>query len=420
MDPMVVPCAIVIAVLVGCSAFFSLAETAFTSANEVRLKAMANKGDKKAEKGLAVLEDYDRFLTTNLIGNVLANVAAVALATVMFVFLAESLGGFLLSLLFMTIAILICGEVIPKAYASTCPEHCVMRLAGAIGILERVFSPVTWALTKLTRYVGSRAKCETPDTLTEEELEVMIDEIEGDGVIEKEEGELIKSAMRFDDTPVSEIYVPRVDIVGLDVGSTVEDAGRLFMDTGYSRIPVYDGSIDNIVGVVYSKEYFACRYGGGQFTVRSIVRPVKYVPETMSIAAILSDFQKSKVHMAVVLDSYGGTTGIVTLEDVLEELVGDIWDEDGQKDAVRQDDGSWLVRGNANIFDVMEKVGVEFDPGDYEDYSVNGYVFYRLGRTPVRGDTVDCGDAVIRVRTVKGRRAAECVVTASPHSEVSE
>ncbi|MFT0899338.1 hemolysin family protein [Candidatus Methanoprimaticola sp. MG2] len=247
--------------------------------------------------------------------------------------------------------------------------------------------------------------------MTEDELEVMIDEIEGDGVIEKTEGELIKSAIRFDDTAVSEVYVPRMDVIAVDVSSAAEELGKVISDTGFSRVPVYDGSIDNIVGVVYAKEFYSRAYNGETFSIKEITRPVKYVPETMSIAAIFNDFQKTKIHIAVVLDSYGGTMGIVTLEDILEELVGEIWDESDevQRDITPQSDGTWLVKGVANIYDVSEKIGFTFDPGEYEDYSVMGYVFYRLNRAPLRGDCVECGEVDITVKTVKGRRAMECV-----------
>ena len=217
--------------------------------------------------------------------------------------------------------------------------------------------------------------------------------------------------MRFDDTPVSEVYVPRMDIVAIDVGSSAEDLGRLITETGFSRIPVYEGSIDNIVGVAYAKEFFSRRFNGETFTLKEITKTIKYVPETMSIATIFNDFQKTKIHIAVVLDSYGGTMGIVTLEDILENLVGEIWDEsdDIEQEIETQADGTWLVKGKANIYDIMEKIGQEFDPGDYEDYSVMGYVFYRLNRAPVRGDKIRCGGVDITVKTVKGRRAVECV-----------
>lgn len=414
--PLTIAYIVIIALLVACSAFFSMSETAFTSASQVRLKKMAKDGDRKAEKAVRILEDYDRFLTTILIGNNLVNIGATSIATVMFaVMLGQELGS-VTSTVVMTLVVLVCGEITPKTLAKRRPEKYVLKIVGVVHAIEVIFTPLSWVFGKLTKFVGDHLSGEEPAAMTEDELEVMIDEIEGDGIIEKTEGELIKSAIRFDDTAASEVYVPRVDVVAVDVSSTVDEVGKVISDTGFSRIPVYDGSIDNIVGVVYAKEFYSRIFNEETFTLKEITRSVKYVPETMSIAAIFNDFQKTKVHIAVVLDSYGGTMGIITLEDILEELVGEIWDEsdDIQQDITSLPDGTWLVKGIANIYDVAEKIGFEFEPGEYEDYSVMGYVFYRLNRAPLRGDTVSCGMVDITVKTVKGRRAMECLFAMNP------
>ncbi len=426
MEPITIVYIVIIALLVVCSAFFSMSETAFTSANQVRLKKMAKDGDKKAEKTLRILEDYDKFLTTILIGNNLVNIGASSLATTVITLLLigiiSSDGTIsLISTVVMTIIVLICGEITPKTLAKRNPEKYAMKLSGVVGGIEKVFTPVSWLFTKFTNAIGN--KVGGPEaTMTEDELEVMIDDIEEDGVLEENESRLIKSAIRFDDTQVGEVFVPRVDIVGIDASATNDELRAKFNSSGYSRIPVYDESIDNIIGVVYSKDFFSALFGTEPFTIRSIMKPMKYVPETMSIADILSDFQKSKVHMAVVLDSYGGTMGIVTLEDILEELVGDIWDEsdDIQLDVSPIGENRYKVKGDANIFDVMEKLEVEFDPGEYDDYSVTGYVFYRLDRSPLRGDTVDVGRVRIKVTGVKGRRATECEFEVLPQEDPSE
>ena len=424
MEPITIAYIAIIAVLLVCSAFFSMSETAFTSANQVRLKKMAKDGDKRAEKTLKILEDYDKFLTTILIGNNLVNIGASSLATttiaIILIWMNDSTVS-LVSTVVMTIIVLICGEITPKTLAKRNPEKYALKVCGVVSAVEKIFSPVSWLFTKFTNAIGNKVGA-SESTMTEDELEVMIDDIEEEGVLEESESKLIKSAIRFDDTQVGEVFVPRVDIVGIDAEATNEELRIKFNSTGYSRIPVYDGSIDNIIGVVYSKDFFSALFSTNDFTIRSIMKPMKYVPETMSIADILSDFQKSKVHMAVVLDSYGGTMGIVTLEDILEELVGDIWDEsdDIQLDVTPVGENVYKVKGDANIFDVMEKLGVEFDPGDYDDYSVTGYVFYRLDRSPLRGDTVDVGNVRIKVTAVKGRRATECEFEVLPQEEPSE
>ncbi len=424
MDSAVIAYIAIIAVLVVFSAFFSMSETAFTSVNQVRLKKLAKDGDAKAARTLNILENYDKFLTTILIGNNLVNIGASSLATVMFGIILigmTSSAVSVVSTVVMTLLVLICGEITPKTLAKRNPEKYAMKICTVVYYIEIVLTPLSWVFTKITLAVG-RNSGESP-TMTEDELEVMIDEIEEDGVIEKNEGELIKSAIRFDDTQVGEVFVPRVDVVGISSTACLDEVGQTFSASGFSRIPVYRNSIDDIIGVVYAKEYYSNLFMGRSFELKDITRPVKYVPETMSIATVLNDFQKSKIHLAVVLDSYGGTMGIVTLEDVLEELVGDIWDESDviQQDVVSAGDDKYIVKGNANIFDATESMNVEFDPEEYDDYSVTGYVMYKLGRYPLKGDVVDTPNFTITVKAVKGRRATECLFDVKrPQEEPSE
>ncbi|MBR2348466.1 MAG: HlyC/CorC family transporter [Candidatus Methanomethylophilaceae archaeon] len=406
--------AVIIVVLIGCSAFFSMSETAFTSANQIRLKKMANDGDVRAEKTLKIINNYDRFLTTILIGNNLVNIGATSLATLVFSILLGSETGALASTVIMTLAVLTFGEITPKSIAKRQPEKVCMKICSIINFIQIVLTPLSWLFTKLTAFINRNGDEE--NVLTEDELEVMIDEIGNDGVIEKSECDLIKSALRFDDIQVSEVYVPRMDIIGVDVNDPVENLGQIITSSGFSRIPVYDGSIDNIIGVAYAKEFFTNSLLGVKFSIRDITKPIKYVPETMSIATILNDFQKSKVHMAVVLDSYGGTMGIITLEDLLEELVGDIWDESDEvlQDVVNIDDGRYNVKGVANLFDAAATMEMDIDPEGYEDYSVTGFITYKLGRAPLRGDVVETGDVTIRVLSVKGRRVMEAEFKKNP------
>lgn len=399
----------IIVALIICSSFFSMSETAFTSASQFRLKRMALDGDKKAQNALNILENYDEFLTTVLVGNNIVNIAGTSLATIVFSFMLGAETGAVASTVVMTITVLIFGEITPKTIAKKSPEKCCIKACGIIRILIVVFSPISWLFKKMT---DSISKGTEEPAMTEDELEVMIDEIQDDGIIEKKEGDLIKSAIRFDDITAAEIYVPRMDLVSIEVNQSVQELGTMLADSGFSRVPVYDGTIDNIIGVVYAKEFFSNEFRGESFTIRDIIKPVKYVPETMSIATILSDFQKSKVHMAVILDSFGGTLGILTMEDILEELVGDIWDESDeiQQDVIPIDGIRFTVKGTANIYDVMEKIGREFDTQEYEDYSFTGFICHMLGRPPVRGDRVELDGLNITVQSVKGRRVIESEV----------
>ena len=262
MEPITIAYIAIIAVLLVCSAFFSMSETAFTSANQVRLKKMAKDGDKRAEKALGILEDYDKFLTTILIGNNLVNIGASSLATttiaIILVWMNDSSVS-LVSTVVMTIIVLICGEITPKTLAKRNPEKYALKVCGVVSAVEKLFSPVSWLFTKFTNAIGNRVGA-SEATMTEDELEVMIDDIEEDGVLEESESRLIKSAIRFDDTQVGEVFVPRVDIVGIDAGASNDELRVRFNSTGFSRIPVYDGSIDNIIGVVYSKDFFSALF----------------------------------------------------------------------------------------------------------------------------------------------------------------
>ncbi len=407
METIVAVYIVAIALLICLSAFFSMSETAFTSVNEIKLKKMENDGDKRAARALRIMNDYDKFLTTILIGNNLVNIAGTSIATTMFAILLGAETGALASTIAMTLLLLTFGEITPKSFAKKNPEKICIQICGIIHWIILIFTPLSWLFTKLAKLVSGN---EDSSTITEDELEVMIDEIQSDGVLEKSEGELIKSAMRLDDISVSEIYVPRVDIVAVDVDSSEDELENIITASGFSRIPVYEGTIDNIIGVIYAKTFFTNTIMDVPFTIRDIIMPVKYIPDTISVAQCLSDLQRSKIHMAVVLDSYGGTRGIVTLEDMLEELVGEIWDE---SDAISQDvcaesGGKYLVKGSANINDVMETIGVHFDPEDYEESSVTGFIMYKLERAPTKGDQIVLDNITITVISVKGRRVIDC------------
>ncbi len=418
MDAIIIVYVFIIAMLIGLSGFFSMSETAFTSVNDIKLKKMANEGNRKAKRALEIRENYDKFLTTILIGNNLVNIAGTSIATTMFAILLGAETGAVATTVIMTLILLVFGEIAPKSYAKKHPEETCMTISNIIYWVIRIFTPLSWLFLKLTRLVGSQE--EAP--ITEDELEVMIDEIQSDGVLEKSESELIKSAMRLDDIPVSDVYVHRVDLVAIDVDEPVEELGKMFVSSGFSRIPVYDDTIDNIIGVAYSKTYFTNAALDVRFSIRDILMPVKYIPETVSVANALSEMQKSKIHLAVVLDSYGGTRGIITLEDLLEELVGEIWDE---SDAIQQDvsaatGGRYIVKGMAKLDDVMDAIGIHIDRDGYEEQNLSGFIMHKLQRAPTKGDTVELDNATITVNSVKGHRVIECavVVKNEPNDEL--
>ena len=418
MDSLTIVYALIIVVLVICSAFFSLTETAFTGANRVRLKKMANDGDAKAAKALGMLEDYDKFLTTNLIGVNVVNIASSTVATVMFVALFGDLGS-IVNIVVMTLVSLTFCEIIPKSVAKKSPEKWCIKTANLFNGLIRVLSPISWLFTKLTKAIGK----DENTAMSDEELEVLIDECEDDGVLRDRESELIKSAIRFDDVMVGDICVPRTEIVGIERSSDSEALADLIAETEFSRIPVYRGTVDDIIGMVSAKRYFTAKRKGLPIGIQDLMTPVKYVPESTKASDLLNDFQRTKTHLAVVLDSYGGTVGIITLEDVLEALVGEIWVESDQvvEDIRANVDGSFTARGTSSVYDLMDSLGRDFNVEGYEENTISGFLMYRLGRPPMVGDSVETDGVEMTVVSVKGHMADEVRIMdkrAPPEEEI--
>ena len=410
-DTLVIASSVALLLLIVLSAFFSASETAYTSVSRIRLKNLVNDGNKKAEKALKLSEEYEKLLTTILVGNNLVNILASSICTWLF---AAFFGDWsvIAATLFMLLILLTFGEITPKTLAKRNPEKVAMLFARPLGFVIVILTPISVCFRAISGSFNREDEDEQP-TLTEEELSVMVDEIEGEGVLEKSESELIKSAIEFDDKQVSEILTPRVDVVAVDKSATMEDMKNVLLTSGFSRIPVYDGTIDRIIGVVYAKDFYSRYFEHSKMKMEDLMRPVKFIPETTTVARALTEIQKSMVQMIVVVDSYGGTVGIVSMEDILEELVGEIWDESDevQYSIVRESDGTYAVLGEANIFDMMEEIGVEFDTGGYDDHTVGGYMQYRLNRIPVKGDRVENDEVKMIVRSVRNRRVKMVQVT---------
>ena len=397
-------------VLISLSAYFSMSEMAFASLNRIRLKNLVKDGNKRAEKALMISENFDKMLTTILIGNNIVNLLASSLCTMFFINLMVNASSdfvpSVVSTLVITLLILVFGEITPKCIAKERAEGVAMAVAPSISKVVWAFTPISILFLKLKSAMTRRLEKSDGPTMTEEELIVMIDEIEEEGTLEKHESELIKSAIEFDDIMVNEIFTPRVDIKGVDVRADRYEIKYMFTSTGFSRLLVYDETVDRAIGVLYVKDFYNQYFDSEEMNINDILRPVKFVPESTKVSSLLADLQKAKTHMAVVLDSYGGTMGIVTLEDIVEELVGEIWDESDEIEyaVVREDENTYSVLGGANVYDVMDELGIKFDPEEYEDHTVGGYVQYLLDRIPVKGDTIDIGEATMTVKSTKNRR----------------
>ena len=402
--------------LVACSAFFSASETAFSSLNQIRLKSRAEDGDASAARVLAMAEKYDKLLSTILIGNNIVNIAAASIGTILFTRALGAERGATMSTIVLTIVVLIFGEVTPKSLAKEMPETVATAVSPMLNLLMVLFTPLTWLFSQWKRLLGHFVHSTEEDTITEGELMTMVSEAENDGELTDRESELIRSAIEFDDVEVEEILTPRVDVVAVEDNTSLDEVAQTFAESGYSRLPVYHDTIDNIIGVVHEKDFYLARLKK-ETSLEELVKPTLYTTGSTQISQLLRTLREQHHHLAVVVDEYGGTEGIITLEDILEELVGEIWDEhDATEDFHKQSDGSWIVLGSASVDDLFETLGLPEDE-DIDSNTVNGLVQEKTCHLPQVGDRFTLGgyDGVV-TRTAK-RRVTEVRLTPAEKPE---
>ncbi len=374
------------------SAYFSATETAFSSLNRIRIKNLAERGDKKAKLVLDLLENFDSLLSTILIGNNIVNIACASVATMLFVkWLGEEQGPSV-STIVVTIVVLIFGEVSPKSIAKENPEKFAMFAAPFLSILIVLLTPFNYLFMQWKKLLSKMFHTETDHSMTEEELLTIVEEAEQEGRIDEQESSLIRSAIEFSEQEAIDILTPRIDIVGVPSDATKEEIAAVFTETNYSRLPVYKETMDHIVGIIYQKDFYNVVYDKGG-KIENIIRPALYITESKKIGELLQELQHKKSHIAIVLDEYGGTTGIVTLEDILEELVGEIWDEHDEviNEIEKISDTEYIVHGSANLEDLFEALdmGREIDEEveEMEVVTVSGWVMEEvLERIPSKGD----------------------------------
>ncbi len=403
--------------LVACSAFFSASETAFSSLNQIRLKSRAEDGDASAARVLAMAEKYDKLLSTILIGNNIVNIAAASIGTILFTRALGAERGATMSTIVLTIVVLIFGEVTPKSLAKEMPETAATAVSPMLNLLMVLFTPLTWLFSQWKRLLGHFVHSTEEDTITEGELMTMVSEAENDGELTDRESELIRSAIEFDDVEVEEILTPRVDVVAVEDNTSLDEVAQTFAESGYSRLPVYHDTIDNIIGVVHEKDFYLARLKK-ETSLEELVKPTLYTTGSTQISQLLRTLREQHHHLAVVVDEYGGTEGIITLEDILEELVGEIWDEhdEATEDFHKQSDGSWIVLGSASVDDLFEMLGLPEDE-DIDSNTVNGLVQEKTCHLPKVGDRFTLGsyDGVV-TRTAK-RRVTEVRLTPAEKPE---
>ena len=407
-------------ILVGFSAFFSASETAFSSLNQIRLKSRAEDGDSSAARVLAMAEQYDKLLSTILIGNNIVNIAAASIGTILFTQMLGAERGATVSTIVLTIIVLIFGEVTPKSLAKEMPEKVATAVSPFLVLLMTLMTPLTWLFTQWKKLLGHFVHSGEADTITEGELMTMVSEAENDGELTDRESELIRSAIEFDDVEVEEILTPRVDVVAVEDDIPLEELAQTFAESGYSRLPVYHGTIDNIIGVVHEKDFYIARLKKAT-KIDDLVVPTLYTTGSTQISQLLRTLREQHHHLAVVVDEYGGTEGIITLEDILEELVGEIWDEHDEvtEDFRKQSDGSWLVSGSASVDDLYEELDLP-EEEDIDSNTVNGLVQEKTCHLPKVGDRFTLGeyDGVV-TRTTK-RRVTEVRLTPAAPAEDAE
>lgn len=396
---------VVLILLVLCSGFFSATETAFSSLNKIRLKNMAAAGSKRAQKTLDLEDDFDRLLSTILVGNNVVNILSSSLATVLFVqYLGYGDAGISLSTAVMTVAILIFGEISPKSIAKEAPEKFAMAVTPVIAVIQVVLTPINFFFKQWKKLLSRLFDVENDDSMTQEELLTIVEEAQSEGDLEEHESDLICAAIEFNDLDVKDILTPRVDVIAVDVTESLNEIELEFRNHTFSRLPVYENSIDNIVGVIHEKDFYNLYYNHiGTF--KSITQTLIYTSPHVKISSLLKQLQSSKTHMAVVLDEYGGTAGILTLEDILEELVGEIWDEHDQvKEYYKQvEPDTYLVECDADLEDMFEFFGFE-DEQEYDFITVSGWVIHELERIPKVGESFTYKNLVVTVTKTDARK----------------
>ena len=407
----------ILIILVLFYSFFSASETAFSSLNKIKLKALANTGNTKAQKTLELCEDFSKLLTTILIGNTIVNVVSASLATVLFTNILGG-NGVAVSSIVMTIVIMVFGEIIPKNMAKYVPEKYAMDSTPFLRFLMFIFTPLTFIFRYLEKLIASFYG-DVNETYSTDEFITMVEEANEDGDIEDHEAEIITNALEFNDLDVGEILTPRIDVIAIELDEdSIEDIELKYRDSGYSRLPVYEDSIDNIIGVLIEKDFYYHLLYEKSTNIREVLKPVIYTSPQVKISSLLKQFQTSKSHMAVVVDEYGGTQGIITMEDILEELVGEIYDEhDRVKEYYKKlDDKTYLVKADEDIDDLFEHFGIENDE-DYEFNTVSAWVIDILDKIPVKGDNFDFKNMHIEVTDADSKKVNEIKITFKDENE---
>ena len=383
---------------------------------------LADDGNKRAALVLDMTENFDRLLTTVLIGNNIVNIASTSIATVFFISLLGNASGPTVSTVVMTVLVLIFGEITPKSIAKEKPESFAMFSAPFIKVLFMVFIPFVWFFSAWKKMLKKLFKLENNDAITGDELLNIVEEAEDSGGIDEEESDLIRSAISFSDLTAEDILTPRVDIIAIDKNDSEDKIAQVFDDSKFSRLPVYEEGIDNIIGFIHIRDFSRVKFSDDKdYNIDDILKNTVFVAKSMAVNDLLKLMQSKKTHMAIVTDEYGGTIGLVTLEDILEELVGEIWDESDEivEDFVDMSDGSVKVLCSTQLSKMFDRLGMDVDD-ESESVSVGGWVIEQLCKIPEPGDSFSYENIDVTVTKVENRRIVEISVIKREPAEEEE
>ena len=423
--------ALVTASILAClvfSAFFSASEMAYSSCNTLRLENLEEEGSRPARAARYITEHFDVALSTILIGNNLVNIAGSALASVLVLLILGTTKGeqfAWISTAVMTVLVILCGETIPKITAKKNANRFALRFAYVVRTLMVLFAPVVWIVLLLIRLISAPFKGEEaeedPDAAVEE-LQNIIETAEDEEVLDEERSELVRSAIDFSDVMASEVMTARVDLYALDIEDDWETLLEEIEQSPYSRLPVYEGSIDNIIGVLYLNRFLKAMTENHHTDLRSLLMPPVYVYKTMKLPDVLNRLRREKQHLAIVSDEYGGTLGVLSMEDVLEQIVGDIWDETDQveQEVVQRAENEFEVDGDMTISDFLELTGIREDDFEAERETVGGWTVERFGEFPGVGDSFSYENLMVTVLAMDGRRVEKVLVRLDPSAKEKE
>jgi putative hemolysin len=432
LEPLILLKLISFSIFILLSAFFSSSETAFTAINRLKLRSLVEQKVKGSSQLQDILENPKKLLTAILIGNNLANIGASAIATTTILDFLNSFGidnyatGMAIVTGIMTFIILTFGEITPKTIAIKNPERFALLMTKPFFTILVIFHPIIVFFTYISKGISKLlgiSSTEVGEILTTEELKAVVKLGEEDGILEKEEQEMIRSIFEFSDTIVREIMTPRTDAVCIDINTTISDAIQLIQEKGHSRIPVFEEKIDNIVGIIYAKDLLGIPDSGNHTNLKNFLREAIFMPETKNIEELLQQMKKSKFHLAIVIDEYGGMAGLVTLEDIIEEIIGEIRDEydvNEKPEFTKIANERYLVDASMNMNDLAEKIECEF-PKDDDDYdTIGGFILSTLGKLPTKGEIINYNNIKIIVKEISKRRIRKLEIIKIDEAEPDE